>query len=119
MSDDKIDLIKLIQETFSSREKDPNIKSVKIISDALDKCTEEDVNYENSDGETPLSMACEYYDEIYHPTIQRDVLHVIDMLLCSGAKDIDEVYYENIWASAKNRSNDNLANRISNLNIKN
>ena len=47
MSDDKIDLIKLIQETFSSREKDPNIKSVKIISDALDKCTEEDVNYEN------------------------------------------------------------------------
>jgi len=119
MSDDKIDLIKLIQETFSSREKDSNVNAVKIISDALDKCTEEDVNYENSDGETPLSMACEYYDEIYLPTLQWDVLKVIDMLLRSGVKDIYEVNYDGICRnSLVHDFNKELIKRLSNLNMK-
>jgi len=119
MSDDKVDLIKLIQETFSSQEKDRKVKSVKIISDALDKCTEEDVNYENSDGETPLSMACEYYDEIYYPSLQWDVLHVIDMLICSGAKNIDEVNYDGICRnSLVHDFHKELIGRLSKLNMK-
>ena len=104
-------LAQLIEDTFEKQLKNSKIDSTKIIKNALDKCSEADVNCENEDGYTPLEVANSYLNPIYHESIIHTVLNVIELLLCSGAKK-DEIDIWDMYCTAKDRSRDDLANML-------
>ena len=113
--ENKINLAKLIEDTFEKQLSNSKINSTKIINDALDKCSEDDVNCEDEDGFTPLEVASSYLNPIYHESIIYDVLNVIDSLLCSGAKKDkmdDNRRLTDIYCAAKDCDRDDLANML-------
>ena len=113
----KIDLINIIRTILDKKDKDRynEYNCIKDFSEILDKCSDKDINYENSDSETPLSMAYSYLDQIYYPSIVWDVLQIIDMLICKGARD-QSINYMDLYVQAKEFNQDQIAEHI--LNIK-
>ena len=113
----KIYLINIIRTILDKKDQDQynEYDCVKEFSEILDKCSNRDINYENSDNETPLSMAYSYLDQIYYPSIVWNVFQIIDMLICKGARD-ESINYMDLYVQAKEFNQDEIAKHI--LNIK-
>jgi len=112
----KIDLINIIRMILDKKDKDRynEYDCVKEFSEILEKCDNNDINYQNSDEETPLSMAYSYLDQIYYSSIVWHVLQIIDMLICKGARD-ESINYMDLYVQAKDFNQDKIAEHINDM----